>query len=118
MLYEVITLEVAGQLKNGVYDCFKTVVMTSATLAVGESFAYFAHRVGLDRSEPGRTIELLRITSYNVCYTKLLRHSAGLFRLLDRFATNSGTGIAAPKSVKSPLKATSTRRQNSKPPLR
>ncbi len=52
-------LEVADNLKKGVYDRYKTVIMTSATLAVGESFAYFKHRVGLDRSEPGRILELL-----------------------------------------------------------
>ncbi len=52
-------LEVAASLKQAVYDRFKTVVMTSATLAVGTSFAYFRHRVGLDRAEPGRATQLL-----------------------------------------------------------
>ncbi|MEJ2199674.1 MAG: helicase C-terminal domain-containing protein [Desulfuromonadaceae bacterium] len=52
-------LEVAEPLKKGVYDRFKTVIMTSATLAVGQSFDYFKHRVGLDRTEPGRVTELL-----------------------------------------------------------
>jgi ATP-dependent DNA helicase DinG len=52
-------LEVAGSLKEAVYDRFRTVVMTSATLAVGDSFDYFRQRVGLDRSESERQTELL-----------------------------------------------------------
>jgi ATP-dependent DNA helicase DinG len=51
-------LEVAESLKVAVYDRFRTVVMTSATLAVGESFAYLKHRVGLDRCPPQRLTEL------------------------------------------------------------
>ncbi|WP_226989281.1 helicase C-terminal domain-containing protein, partial [Desulfuromonas sp. TF] len=52
-------LEVARNLKEAIYDRFKTVVMTSATLAVGDSFAYLKQRVGLDRTEPGRVTELI-----------------------------------------------------------
>ena len=52
-------LAVARSLKEAVYDRFRTVVMTSATLAVGDSFAYLRHRVGLDLAEPGRVSELL-----------------------------------------------------------
>lgn len=51
-------LEVAESLKKALYDRFKTVVMTSATLAVGDSFDFFRCRVGLDRTEPGRSLEL------------------------------------------------------------
>lgn len=58
-------LEVAGSLKDAVYDRFRTVVMTSATLAVGESFDYFRQRVGLDRSEPERRAELLLASPFN-----------------------------------------------------
>ena len=58
-------LEVAGHLKKGVYDRFRSVVMTSATLAVGQSFSYFQHRVGLDRSEPGRVTELLLASPFD-----------------------------------------------------
>jgi ATP-dependent DNA helicase DinG len=58
-------LEVADNLKKGIYDRFKTVVMTSATLAVGQSFSYFEHRVGLDRSEPGRVTELLLASPFD-----------------------------------------------------
>ncbi len=52
-------LEVAPSLKKAIYDRFKTVIMTSATLAVGDSFAYFMRRVGLDRAERERLSELL-----------------------------------------------------------
>jgi ATP-dependent DNA helicase DinG len=52
-------LVVAERLKQALYDRFRTVVMTSATLAVGDSFAYHKGRVGLDRAESGRITELL-----------------------------------------------------------
>jgi ATP-dependent DNA helicase DinG len=52
-------LEVARNLKDALFDRFRTVVMTSATLAVGQSFDYLKRRVGLDRTEPGRVSELL-----------------------------------------------------------
>jgi len=42
-------LEVAASLQQALYDRFRTVVLTSATLAVGDSFAYLEQRVGLDR---------------------------------------------------------------------
>ena len=58
-------LEVAGSLKEAVYDRFRTVVMTSATLAVGDSFDYFRQRVGLDRSEPERQAELLLASPFD-----------------------------------------------------
>lgn len=52
-------LTVADRLKQGLYDRFRTVVMTSATLAVGDSFAYFKGRVGLDKFGAARVTELL-----------------------------------------------------------
>jgi ATP-dependent DNA helicase DinG len=58
-------LEVSRSLKEAIYDRFKTVVMTSATLAVGDSFAYLKHRVGLDRTEPGRVTELLLASPFD-----------------------------------------------------
>jgi ATP-dependent DNA helicase DinG len=58
-------LEVAESLKESVYDRFRTVVMTSATLAVGDSFDYFRQRVGLDRSEPERQTELLLASPFD-----------------------------------------------------
>lgn len=58
-------LEVAGSLKEAVFDCFRTVVMTSATLAVGSSFDYFRQRVGLDRTEAERGTELLLASPFD-----------------------------------------------------
>jgi ATP-dependent DNA helicase DinG len=58
-------LEVAGSLKAAVFDCFRTVVMTSATLAVGSSFDYFRQRVGLDRTEAERGTELLLASPFD-----------------------------------------------------
>jgi ATP-dependent DNA helicase DinG len=52
-------LEVARNLKDALYDRFRTVVLTSATLAVGQSFDYLKRRVGLHLAEPGRVNELL-----------------------------------------------------------
>ena len=52
-------LAVAERLKQALYDRFRTVIMTSATLAVADSFAYFKERVGLDRAESARVAELL-----------------------------------------------------------
>lgn len=37
----------------------ESVIFTSATLAVGESFSYIKHDVGLDLADPGRVSELL-----------------------------------------------------------
>ncbi|MCH7958929.1 MAG: DEAD/DEAH box helicase [Candidatus Hydrogenedentes bacterium] len=44
-------LEVGKPLAEWVYPNLKTVVMTSATLSVGQSFDFFSQRVGLDRIE-------------------------------------------------------------------
>ena len=38
-----------------------------------EEIAQFAERCGLSKAAPERYSHLFRITSYNVCYTKLLR---------------------------------------------
>ncbi|PLX83495.1 MAG: helicase [Desulfuromonas sp.] len=65
-------LEVAGHLKRAIYDRFKTVVMTSATLAVGTSFDFFRHRVGLDRTEPGRVGELLLASPFDFAHQALV----------------------------------------------
>ncbi|HXV21885.1 MAG TPA: helicase C-terminal domain-containing protein [Desulfuromonadales bacterium] len=58
-------LEVAGSLKEAVYDRFRTVVLTSATLAVGGTFDYFRQRVGLDRTEAERRAELLLASPFD-----------------------------------------------------
>ena len=65
-------LAVAGSLKQGIYDRYKTVVMTSATLTVGQSFRYFEERVGLDRAEPGRLSELLLASPFDFARQALL----------------------------------------------
>lgn len=65
-------LEVAGELKEGLYDRFRSVVLTSATLTVGESFAYLSGRVGLDRIEPGRMHELLLHSPFDFARQALL----------------------------------------------
>jgi len=51
-------LEVADSLNKALYERFRTLVMTSATLTVAGAFGYYHARVGLDRVEPGRLIEL------------------------------------------------------------
>ena len=51
-------LEVAESLRKAIYERFRTVVMTSATLTVADSFSYFHSRVGLDQVEAGRATEL------------------------------------------------------------
>jgi len=65
-------LAVAGSLKEAVYDRFKSVVMTSATLAVGGTFDYFRRRVGLDRAEPERLNELLLPSPFDFSRQALL----------------------------------------------
>lgn len=51
-------LEVADSLNKALYERFRTLVMTSATLTVAGAFGYYHSRVGLDRVEPGRLVEL------------------------------------------------------------
>lgn len=51
-------LQVAESLHKALYERFRTLVMTSATLTVAGSFGYFHSRVGLDRVEPRRLREL------------------------------------------------------------
>ncbi len=51
-------VEIALSLKQAIYDRFKTVVMTSATLAVGDNFNYLHQRIGLDLAEPKRLCDL------------------------------------------------------------
>ncbi|MDZ7316412.1 MAG: DEAD/DEAH box helicase [candidate division KSB1 bacterium] len=43
---QISPLEVKGILKEAVFDSYKTVVMTSATLTVENSFAFWAQRIG------------------------------------------------------------------------
>lgn len=51
-------LEVADSLNEALYQRFRTLVMTSATLTVAGAFGYFHSRVGLDRVARKRLIEL------------------------------------------------------------
>ncbi len=51
-------LEVADSLNRALYQRFRSLSMTSATLTVAGAFGYFHSRVGLDRVEPGRLVEL------------------------------------------------------------
>lgn len=51
-------LEVAESLNQALYQRFRSLIMTSATLTVAGAFGYFHARVGLDRVEPSRLVEL------------------------------------------------------------
>jgi len=50
-------LEVGPKLAEAVFNSFRTVVLTSATLAVGQSFDFFRERVGLNLVTGGRIVE-------------------------------------------------------------
>jgi ATP-dependent DNA helicase DinG len=52
-------LEVAESIKKAILDRFKTVVVTSATLAVGEKFDFLKRRTGIDLLAKERVSELL-----------------------------------------------------------
>lgn len=54
----VAPLEVAETIKSSLLEPIPTVVMTSATLTVGDSFGYLRRRIGLDLLEPERLEEL------------------------------------------------------------
>lgn len=51
-------IEVAEPLKKALFDRFRTVVMTSATLSVDRRFDYYRQRVGLTLCEPARGVAL------------------------------------------------------------
>jgi ATP-dependent DNA helicase DinG len=52
-------LEVAESIKKAILDRFKTVVLTSATLAVGEKFDFLKRRTGIELLAKERVSELL-----------------------------------------------------------
>jgi ATP-dependent DNA helicase DinG len=52
-------LEVAESIKKAILDPFKTVVLTSATLAVGEKFDYLKRRTGIELLPKERVTQLL-----------------------------------------------------------
>ena len=65
-------LEVAESLQQALYDRFRSVILTSATLAVGESFAYLEQRVGLDRCPAARRSALRLASPFDFARQALL----------------------------------------------
>lgn len=55
----VSPLEIAASFKKTVLDRFRTVVVTSATLAVGETFSFLENRIGISLAAPERVTGLL-----------------------------------------------------------
>ncbi|MFK5926871.1 MAG: helicase C-terminal domain-containing protein [Desulfuromusa sp.] len=58
-------LEVAESLNQALYQRLRSLIMTSATLTVAGAFGYFHSRVGLDRVEPQRLVELALDSPFN-----------------------------------------------------
>jgi len=58
-------IEVAESIKNVILDKFRTVIVTSATLAVGRRFEYLEKRTGIDLLERGRITELLLASPFD-----------------------------------------------------
>ncbi|RNC70665.1 MAG: helicase [Desulfuromonadales bacterium] len=58
-------LDVASSLKRTLLDAFRTVVVTSATLAVGERFDYLENRTGIGLLDRARVIELLLASPFD-----------------------------------------------------
>ncbi|KAF0221444.1 MAG: ATP-dependent DNA helicase [Geobacteraceae bacterium] len=58
-------LEVAESIKSVILDKFKTVIVTSATLAVGERFDYLEKRTGIGLLERSRVTELLLASPFD-----------------------------------------------------
>ncbi len=65
-------LEVAASLQQALYDRFRTVVLTSATLAVGDSFTFLEQRVGLDRCPSDRRSALRLPSPFDFAHQALL----------------------------------------------
>ena len=58
-------MEVADSIKSAILDKFKTVVLTSATLAVGERFDYLERRTGISLLPRARVTELLLASPFD-----------------------------------------------------
>jgi ATP-dependent DNA helicase DinG len=58
-------LEVAESIKKAILDKFRTVVLTSATLAVAERFDFLAQRTGIGMLERSRVTELLLASPFD-----------------------------------------------------
>ncbi|MDZ7371449.1 MAG: DEAD/DEAH box helicase [candidate division KSB1 bacterium] len=56
---QISPLEVKSIMKEAVFEAYKTVVMTSATLTVEQSFAFWAQRIGFSALPNSRRSELL-----------------------------------------------------------
>jgi ATP-dependent DNA helicase DinG len=61
-------LEVAESIKSVILDKFKTIVVTSATLAVGERFDYLEKRIGANLVERARLTELLLASPFDYAH--------------------------------------------------
>jgi len=71
-------LEVAGTLREVLLDRFRTVILTSATLAVGASFAYLAGRTGIALLDRARVTELLLASPFDYAHQALVGIPADL----------------------------------------
>ena len=58
-------LEIGPRLAEAVFNSYRTVVMTSATLAVDRKFDFFKERVGLNLVSPDRVVEELLPAPFN-----------------------------------------------------
>ena len=58
-------LEVSDSLCRGVFEKFRTVIVTSATLAVGEKFSYLKKRTGIGQLPTERVSELLLASPFD-----------------------------------------------------
>lgn len=58
-------MEVAETVKNVILDKFKTIVVTSATLAVGEKFDFLKKRTGISLLDRRRVTELLLLSPFD-----------------------------------------------------
>ena len=58
-------LDVGAGLNNALYERIRTLVMTSATLTVADSFSYFSSRIGLAQAESGRFKQLALLSPFD-----------------------------------------------------
>jgi len=58
-------LEVAASLRSAVFEKFRTVIITSATLAVSDKFSYLKKRTGIDLLPKDRVTELLLASPFD-----------------------------------------------------
>lgn len=74
----IAPLEVAEAIKSSLFDPLDTVILTSATLTVGESFSYLARRTGLDLLDQERLLQLLLPSSFDFASQALVAVPADL----------------------------------------